>query len=244
MKPVLKFPRQSIVAMLLALVFLRSRGDTWQRSVATVPCMNQIHSVPLRPMKAAVASRNFVRFRYRLSSTDDLLIDAHEDTETSIGAYDVGFRITRDGKLLRRLSFGSLREVREMDAADAFVTLAVSRVCKDPDATFFVTVQYMGDETSPAFALVLSHAGSTYKITTTPLFSGGVIEVSPAHPDRLKIWDNLHEGGCKACETAYSITEYGLQEGKPKRLRTVRTKRMYSSINARFDDRRRIAFVP
>ena len=61
-------------------------------------------------MKAASQTRDFVRFSYSLSSFDVLLIQSHEDTETTIGPYDTGFTITRDGKDMRSEALRDLPE--------------------------------------------------------------------------------------------------------------------------------------
>lgn len=205
-------------------------------------CNNQITLVPLTVMKAASKARDFVRFRYSLSASDSLLIRSHEDTETSIGPYDTGFVITRNGTVLQRIS---LRELAETGySADNFNTLAVTRACRSGGPIYFVTMQYNGDEISPALLFTLVPTAHGYEISTLPTISGGVLEVSRADPLHLRTWDNLHEGDCNACVTAYMITEYEIRDGKPVRIRKYRTRHLYTSGNYIFDDRRRIRFIP
>ena len=195
-------------------------------------------------MKAASKARNFVRFRYSLSASDSLSIRSHEDTETSIGPYDTGFVIKRDGKTVDRVMLRELPEFRREDPffSESFVTLAVTRACASAGPIYFLTMQYIGDMTSPALAFTLVPSAKGYDLSTLPMISGGVVDVSMANPLHLKTWENLQEGTCNACETAYRITEYEIRGGKPVRTRQYRTRHLYTSGN--FDDRRRIRFVP
>jgi hypothetical protein len=195
-------------------------------------------------MKAASKARDFVRFSYSLSTSDSLLIQSHEDTETSIGPYDTGFAITRDGKTLQSVVLRELPEFQREDElfSEAFTTLAVSRACGSGNPIYFITMQYMGDMTSPAFVFTLASSAQGYEVSALPTFSGGVVDVSTANPFHVRIWDNLHEGQCNACETAYRVTDYEIRDGKPVQTRQYRTRRLYASGN--FDNWRRIRFVP
>src|SRR5690348_8760635 len=83
---------------------------------AASQCKNQITMLPLRAMKAASQPRDFVRFKYSLTSSDSILIRSHEDTETSIGPYDLGFLITRDGKVLQNVTLRRLPEFHDADS--------------------------------------------------------------------------------------------------------------------------------
>jgi hypothetical protein len=207
-------------------------------------CNNQITLVPLTALKAASKAHEFVRFRYSLSASDSLLIRSHEDTETSIGPYDTGFVITRNGSVLQRISLRELPEMPrgEPEYADSFNTLAVTRACGNGGPIFFVTMQYFGDMTSPVLLFALVPSASGFEVSTLPMVSGGVFEVSRSNPLHLRTWDNLHEGDCEACETAYQITEYEIRNGKPVQTRQYRTRHLYTSGN--FDGRRRIRFIP
>jgi hypothetical protein len=102
----------------------------------------------------------------------------------------------------------------------------------------------MGDETSPALVFTLIPSATGYKVSTLPMISGGVVVVSTNNPLHFKTWNNLHEGSCNACDTAYRITEYEIRDGKPVRIRNYRTRHLYNSGNYIFDDRRRIRFIP
>lgn len=197
-------------------------------------CNNRITLVPLTAQKAASKARDFVRFSYTLSASDSLLIQSH--TETSIGPYDTGFMITRNGKVVRRVSPKRL--------AGDFNALAVTRACGPEGPIYFITMQYNGDETSPALLFVLVPSADGYAVSTLPTISGGVFEVSRDDPHHLRTWDNLHEGSCNACETHYQITEYEIQDDKPVRTSRYRTRHLYTSGNSIFDDRRRIRFIP
>jgi len=205
--------------------------------------MNHVTMLPLRPMKAAQRARDFVRFRYDLSPSDRLLIRSHEDTETSIGPYDLGFLITRDGTAVNRLNLEGFSQFRGEDADywQSFRTLAITRACTSEGPIYFVTMKYMGDELSPALVFIIVPTAQGYFASALPMFSGGTVEVSRANPLRLKVWHSLNEGMCNACETAYRITEYVVRDGKPVRVRQYRTKRLYSS--GQFEDSR-IRFVP
>lgn len=195
-------------------------------------------------MKAASKARDFVRFRYSLSTSDSLLIRSHEDTETTIGPYDTGFVITRDGKTMQSVALRKLPEFRSenIQFSEGFYTLAVTRACTSGGPIYFVTMQWMGDEISPALAFTLVPSAQGYEVSTLPTISGGVVDVSTANPLHLRTWDSLHEGECNACETAYQITEYEIRDDKPIRTRQYRTRHLYTSGN--FDDRRRIRFIP
>lgn len=194
-------------------------------------------------MKAAGKPRNFVRFRYALSASDSLQIRSHEDTETSIGPYDLGFAIERDNKTLQSVTLRNLPEFRREDSSvsQSFSTLYISRACASSSPIYFVTMKYMGDEISPALVFVLVPSTQGYEVTTLPMIRGGVVDVSMADPLHLRIWENLEEGGCNACETAYRVTEYEIRNGKLVRIRQRRTRRLYTTGD--FEDTR-IRFVP
>lgn len=206
-------------------------------------CKNQITMLPFSPMKAASKPRNFIRYRYPLSSSDSLMIRSHEDSETTIGPYDLGFSIARDEKILQTVRLRELPEFRREDSffSESFATLAVSSASTSDGPIYFVTMKYMGDEISPALVFVLVPSEDGYEISNLPLISGGTVDVSKSDPHNLRVWHNLNEGMCNACETAYRITDYEIRKGKPVRIRQYRTQHLYSS--GQFDDSR-IRFVP
>ena len=188
-------------------------------------------------MKAAAKARDFVRFRYVLSSSDSLLIRSHEDTETSIGPYDLGFLIVRDKVNLSGVSLRDLPQFKgDKNYADSFSTLAITRACASEGPIYFVTMKYMGDELSPALVFVVSPSGEGYVASALPMFSGGTVDVSRADPHKIKVWHNLNEGTCNACKTAYRVIDYQLQSGVPVRIGEHRTKRLYST--GQFDESR------
>ena len=230
-------------AALVALALFSAIGSC--RS-AFCQCKNQITLVPLTVQKAASKARDFVRFSYSLSPSDSLLIQSHEDSKTTIGPYDTGFAITRDGKTMQSVLLRNLPEFRHEDAffAMSFSTLAVTRACKGAGSINFVTTGYNGDELSPVLLFTIVPSAQGYEISTIPSISGGVMEISTSNPLHLRTWDNLNEGECNACKTAYMIREYELRNGKPIRIRQYRTRQLYISGNYRFDDRRRIRFIP
>lgn len=215
-------------------------------AAALPQCKNEIILVPLPLQKAASKAQDFVRFKYALSASDTLLIRSHEDTETTIGPYDTGLLITRNGRTLQRISLRQLPEMPqdEPEYADSFRTLAVTRACSEEGPIYFVTMQYQGDKTSPSLLFALVPSANGIEISTLPMISGGVLEVYSSNPLYLRTWDNLHEGRCEACETAYEITEYEIRNGRPFQTRQYRTRHLYNSGNYRFDDRRRIRFIP
>jgi hypothetical protein len=205
-------------------------------------CTNQTTMLPDSPMEAATKPRDFVRFVYTLSSSDSLLIRSHEDTETSIGPYDLGFLIRRNGTTINRVALRNLPQFREDENySESFTTMAITRACADPGPFYFVTMKYMGDELSPALVFVVFPSSHGYLVSPLPMFSGGTVDVSRADPLHLKVWHNLNEGGCNACKTAYQITEYEVRDGKPVRIRQHRTKRHYST--GQFQESR-VRFVP
>jgi hypothetical protein len=199
--------------------------------------------LPVAATKAASKPRNFVRFKYALSSSDSLLIRSHEDKETTIGPYDLGFLISRNGTTLQSVVLQGMPEFQNEESyfPESFTTLAVTRACGSLGPIYFVTMKYMGDELSPALVFTILPSDQGYKVSTLPMFSGGTVDVSKADPLHIKIWHNLNEGMCNACETAYLITEYELRGGKVTRIRQLRTRHLYSS--GQFDDSR-IRFVP
>ena len=209
-------------------------------------CKNQITLVPLTETKAAERPRNFVRFRYKLSDTDWLLVRSYEDQGTSIGPYDTGLAITRNDKELRNVRLNDLPEVRgnKSEPVDGFTTLTVTRACADTSPTYFVAMQWMGDMTSPALLFVIVPSGDGYSISALPTISGGVLDVSRSNPLHIKAWHNLQEGECNACLTRYRIVEYQIKAGKPVKVKSYITRHKYSDDDAIFDDRRRIRFVP
>jgi hypothetical protein len=210
--------------------------------LALSQCANHVTMVPFRAMKAASSPRDFVRFRYALSSSDSLLIQSHESTDTELGPYDFGFQIERNGKTMRSVALRDLPAFRSEDSysAEDFTALAVTRVCTGGGPISFVTMKCMGDEISPALIFILVPSVHGYEVSTLPMISGGTVEVSSADPLHLRVWDSLHEGRCNACETAYRITDYEIRDGKPVKTGQHRTRRLYSS--GQFDDSR-IRFV-
>jgi len=206
-------------------------------------CKNETIMLPVSPMKAASKPRDFISFKYAMSTSDSILIQSHEDTETTIGPYDLGFLIRHDGRTVRSVSLQKLSEFRREDSffSEAFMTVAVSSACTNGKVVYFVTMKYMGDEISPALVFVIVPSPQGYKVSALPMFSGGTVEVSKTNPYSLRVWDNLHEGECNACETAYQITEYEIRDGKPIRTKRHRTRHLYSS--GQFEDSR-IRFIP
>ena len=101
-------------------------------------------------MKAAAKPRNFVRFRYPLSDVDSLLIRSHEDADTSIGPYDLGFVIERDGRAMKRESLQNLPEFRDEDSffSQAFTTLYVTQACASGGPIYFITMKYMATKSA------------------------------------------------------------------------------------------------
>jgi len=233
-------PRKYVVLVALALL------SSIEPALALSQCSNQITIVPLKVMKAASKARDFIRFSYSLSTSDLLLIRSHEDTQTSIGPYDTGFVITREGKTIQSVVLRKLPEFQreEPEYSEAFITLAVTRACTRRGPIYFVTMQYMGDMTSPALLFTFVPSAQGYEVSALPMISGGVLEVSKADPSHIRTWDNLHEGECEACPTAYQITEYEIREGRPIQIRQYRTRHLYDSGNYIFDSRRRIRFIP
>lgn len=210
---------------------------------ASSQCTNRTTMLPLASMKAADKPRNFVRFKYRLSDKDTIQIESHEDTETSTGPYDLGFVINRSGTIIKHIRLRRLPEFQKQDSffSKAFSTVAITLVCKQDTPMYFITIKYMGDELSPALVFVVSPSGPSYDVLALPMFGGGTIDVSKSDPNRIRIWNNLEEGGCNACETRYRVTEYELRNSKAVRLRTYRTRRLYTSGD--FDDVR-VRLVP
>lgn len=194
-------------------------------------------------MKAASHPRTFVRFKYQLSSSSSLLIRSHEDTETSIGLYDVGFVVTHNGQVLRSINLRTLPEFLREDPsfAEAFTTVAITRACTNTSRMYFITMKYMGDELSPALIFVILPFAEGYKVFPLPMFSGGAVDVSKVDPLHLRIWNNLNEGSCNACGTPYRVTDYQIQDGMPVRTRQRRTKHQYASTQ--FPESR-IRFIP
>lgn len=225
---------------LRALILVTAIGPA---GIVSSQCKNQITILPPRALKAAAEPRDFVRYKYLLSSADVLLIRSHEDTETSIGPYDPGFVIERNGTVMQTVALREVPEFRREDSEfpESFTTVAVTRACASGGAIYFVTLKYMGDELSPALVFVIVPAAHRYEVFPLPIFSGGIVDVSTSDPLHLRIWNNLNEGGCNACPTAYQITDYEIREAKPVKGRQRRTQRLYSS--GQFDESR-IRFIP
>lgn len=211
--------------------------------LALAQCNNHSTPLPLPAMKSASKPRDFVRFKYSISASESLLIRSHEDFETTIGPYDLGFVIKQDGKVLQSVTLRKLPEFRREEAfvSESFTTLYVTRACASGGPIYFITMKYMGDEISPALVFALVPSAQGYEVSTLPMFRGGVVDVSMANPLHLRIWENLEEGGCNACETRYRITEYEIRDGKPVRIREHRTRRLYTTGD--FGDSR-IRFIP
>lgn len=212
-------------------------------TVARSQCRDQISMVPLPAMRAASHPRDFIRFKYSLTRSDSLLIRSHEDTETSIGPYDLGFLITRDGKILQSVTLRSLPQFRRENSffSKAFTTVAVTRACGRKGQIYFLSMKYMGDELSPALVFVLVPSAQRYQVSALPMFSGGTVDVSTADPLHIEVWNNLNEGSCNACGTPYEITKYDVRNGKPVRILRRQTRRLYSSDQ--FPESR-IRFIP
>jgi len=225
------------------LVVLTLTSAFLPATLAFSQCKNHSTPLPLPAMKAASKPRDFVRFKYTLSPSDTLMIRSHEDTETSIGPYDLGFVIERNGKAMQSVTLRKMPEFRREDSyfSESFTALYVTRACGNGGPIYFVTMKYMGDEISPALVFTLIPSAQGYEVSTLPMIRGGVVDVSTADPLHLRIWENLEEGGCNACETAYRITEYEIRDGKPVRLRQHRTRHLYTTGDF---DHSRIRFIP
>jgi hypothetical protein len=214
-------------------------------AVCSAQCKNQITLVPLPAWKGAKKARDFVRFTYPLTATDSLLVYAHDDPDSAIGSYDTGFAITRDQKVLQRVFLRKLPVLRgDSLFAQNSGALTITRVCSEGSPIYFVTMQYEGDITSPELFLIAVPTAQDYVVSALPMVHGGVLDVSKSDPLKIRTWDNLFEGNCNACDTHYRITEYQIQSGKPVRTRRYRTRRLYSSDDKIFDDRRRVRFIP
>jgi len=232
------------VSTLRSSIHVALLSTLWTAISAFSQCGNQITLVPLPPQKVATKSREFVRFKYPLSESDSILIRSHEDTNTSIGPYDRGFVIMRNDHILQSMSVNTALKSQHKapDIADNVTTLAITRACAAQSSIFFITMQYMGDEISPALLFVLVPGERGYVVSNLPTISGGILDVSKTNPFHLRTWSNLHEGNCNACETAYEVADYEVRDGKPVQTGRYRTRRLYTS--SMFDDRRRIRFIP
>ncbi len=212
---------------LVFLLLLIGTGHTFAE------CTNQISLVPVFTMKAAARARNFVSYRYALNATDTLEILSHEDMETTIGPYVLGFRIERDGKLLKKELLGELPEFTQAplgaEEIDNFFAMAVARACASEGPFYFVSLHWNGDVISPALVFLVVPSPDGYEVSLFPSLSGGTVEISRKDPHQLRLWTSLHEGECNACETAYSITEYEIRERKPVKVRQYRTRHLYTS---------------
>lgn len=151
--------------------------------------------------------------------------------------------IARVGKTIQNVTLRGLPEFRHEDSyySESFTTLAVTRACASEGPIYFITMQYMGDEISPALVFAVVPSAKGYEISALPMFSGGTLDVFATDPLHVRVWDNLHESECNACETAYRVTEYEIRDGKPVRTRQYRTRHLYSS--GQFSDSR-VRFVP
>ena len=151
--------------------------------LALSQCQKPNHPcVPNSVINAATGIRDLIPFTYALSASDSFRARS-PDTEPGIAPHEIGFEITRNGTALQHTSLSELPELRreEPEYASNFRAIAVTRACTNSGPIYFVTMQYMGDATSPTLYFTLVPAARGYKVSALPMISGGVLEVSTAN---------------------------------------------------------------
>ena len=127
-----------------------------------------------------------------------------------------------------------------VEDADNFEALSVAQICSGDKPYYFIAFGYRGDMTSADLFIAIIPASDGYRIIPLPNVDGGVLKLSKSDPLLIRTWSDLFEGGCSACDTRYEIVEYTLKDGTPQKLKSYRTRKLYSSDDALFDDRLRI----
>jgi hypothetical protein len=174
-------------------------------------------------MKAASRARDFSRFSYSLSASDSLHIRSHENSGTSIGPYDTGFVITHNAKPIRDVTLRGLSELRNEETwySESFTTLAVTRACRGADPIYFITMQYMGDRTSPALIFTIIPSQQGYKVSTVPLISGGVLDVSVSNPLHLRTWTTCTKACVKRVGQLMKLRSLKFETASPSGLDNI-----------------------
>ncbi len=221
-------------------------------TACSVQCDARITPVPLSkkplvaPAGANLPKGMFVHYRYELGADSAILLYGQSMELPDPGYNDEGILIVLAGKVTRQRSLARLRVLASSDDYEKhnFIALSITRACTEGAPIYFAAFGYMGDMTSADLFLIIIPEENAYRISALPLVSGGTLDLSRSEPLRVRTWNNLGEGSCNACDTHYWVSEFTLREGAPMLVKRFRTRRMYSSDDAMFDDRLRVRLIP
>jgi hypothetical protein len=211
----------------------------------TEPCQAHITPIPFSgkhltvPVGAHLPKGAFIRFEYPLQDGYTLLLYSVPDDFPLSHYGDRGIQLIHNNQSAGDYPLRSLSVMRGEDA-DNFEALSVAQICSGDKPDYFIAFGYRGDITSGDLFVSMVPTGDGYRLTPLPIVAGGVLELSKSDPLLLRTWNNLFEGSCNACPTRYGITEFKLVEGIPQKFRSYRTRKLYGSDDALFDDRLRI----
>jgi hypothetical protein len=209
-----------------------------------VPQITEVSSKDHQPVPSGIRIPHgtFIQASYALNENDRLLLYSQP---SPIGTHIVGIAILSKNKAPRLVSLSSLPALRRSNKdgqPDSFYAEKIVRGCSNGAPIYFVESHWDGDIISPELVMILVPSENGYSVSTMPLISGGVLEISRSDARSLTVWSSLHEGECNACETAYEVSTFRLRGTQPIRLSRHRTRKLYDSGDPKFDSE--IDFVP
>jgi hypothetical protein len=214
----------------------------------TEPCQAHITPIPFSgkhltvPAGAHLPKGAFIRFEYPLQDGYTLLLSSVPDDFPLSHYGDRGIQLIHNNQSAGEYPLRTLSIMRGEDEyiRNNFQALSVVQTCSGDKPIFFIAFGYRGDMTSADLFIAIIPASDGYQLKPLPMVAGGVLELSKSNPLLIRTWSNLFEGECNACPTRYEIIEYRLIDGTPQKIRSYRTRKLYSSDDALFDDRLRI----
>lgn len=228
-----------LVVTLFTALTAAAQIDQCQAHITPIPFSGKHLTVPTG---AQLPKGAFIRFEYPLQNGYTLLLYSVPDNFPLSHYGDRGILLMHNNQIAHKIPLQTLSvlQFEHEDMRDNYEALSIAQTCSGDNPHYFIAFSYRGDMTSPAIFIDIEPANNAYRLTPMPHVYGGVLELSKSNPLLIRTWSNLFEGGCSACDTRYEIVEYTLKDGTPQKLKSYRTRKLYSSDDALFDDRLRI----
>ncbi|MFC6647287.1 hypothetical protein ACFQBQ_17265 [Granulicella cerasi] len=225
----------------LATLLTTASVSTWAQ------CVTRIEPIPLEGTKdvktqALLSKHEFVLYKTPLNNGVMLEVLGVHDGSPFGGHMERGIRIVRGSTVLAEKNIAELPEFQthstdpDDSLSDSYRAMASLKACTNSSEFAAVSFHWSGDITSPELLMTVTRIGERYVISALPTISAGVFEFKRTNASRARVWTNMHEGGCNACETHYEIDEYVFVEGTPKLTRKHTSKQLYTSGDIKFPE--------
>jgi hypothetical protein len=226
-------------AIFISLLTAMAQSQQCQAHITSIPFHDK-HLSP--PTGTHLPKGAFIRFRYPLQDGYTLALYSVPDDSPFLHYGDRGILLMHDDQPVQDFPLKSLGEMQgeDTDFQDNFEAISVAHTCSGDKPYYFIAYGHRGDMTSSDLFISIIPATDGYRLTPLPMVAGGVLDLSKSNPLLIRTWSNLFEGDCNACPTRYEIEEYHLDDGIPQKVKKYRTRKLYSSDDALFDDRLRI----